>query len=106
MREPWAGMTPALYASLTDRQIVLIYAAPRNKEGALIPESDRDTEEESEEAWQPPPLPAELGIPDKVLCSGVQMDWVRTFYQVWRGRGLTAEATTAKFWEKTKRGRT
>lgn len=108
-REPFQ-ITPAVYAGLSDRQILKVYLAPRDDDGDLIPECDQDDrgsrEDRKRRRWhrrrieaagkELPPV-EDLKVPDEVIHQGVQMSYVLMYWQVWRGRGLTSEQVLEKW---------
>lgn len=109
LREPFAGITPGVYASLSDRQIVHVFLAPRDEDGVLIPEArQKDTAAGKLEAWrqerldragQELPSLEDLEVPDEAFTRGVPMAFVLMFWQVWRSRGLTAAETLERWRE-------
>jgi len=106
LREPFGGITPELYARLSDYQVTEIYFAPRDKDLNLIPFYERlaDREQQEEEQAEPVRSPTaglgtveELGVPQEMLLKGIPMDFVLLFYRTWRDRGKTAEWVTERF---------
>lgn len=107
VREPFGGITPAVYAALSDRQILDIYLAPRDEDGTLVAEGSSrrrsvraQRRERLERAWRELPSAAALEIPAEVMDSPVgqrQPSFVRMYWQVWRGRGLDTQQVLARW---------
>lgn len=101
-----AFVTPEQYDRLTDWDIIHVYLAPRDDEGALVTLKRRISRARlgglPEDAQRELPSVEELQVPREALLLGVPMDYTLMFFQVWRARGLDAESTMAKFREKVK----
>ncbi len=101
VREPFSGITPAVYAELSDYQIAEIYLAPRDDNLNLIPLAQRRRPEGTghpDRAAQELPAPEDLGIPPEVLVSGPPVAFISMFYAVWRAREETPAEITARWW--------
>lgn len=109
VREPFAGVTPALYASLSDRQILDAYFAPRDDDGDLIPEWKRrrparaggggPTGDPARAAQELPPAES-LDIPAEAWKSARATDYTLMWWSVWRGRGTFTTAELLERWRR------
>lgn len=104
-REPFSGVTPAVYATLTDWQILHVLFAARDDEHRLIPLRRRLAGEHSS---KPPGHPdnaagelrsdEELGIDEEALAVGrtfkpraIPLGFMRMWFQQRRDHGLSVE---------------
>jgi hypothetical protein len=96
-------ITPAVYDTISDWDLIHIYLAPRDQDGTLVTLRTRIRRAagwpgEPEEDGEPLPDPlASLNVPRDALLMGVPTDYVCMFFQVWRNRGLSDEETMVKF---------
>lgn len=108
----WSGMTPAVYATLSDWYIFDVLFARRTKKGRVVPEwrlelGEDEEEEASPRAWGKFKSAEELGVPDEAFRYGeshqqhnVPTSYVLCFWQVWAQRGLTPDETMEKWKEQ------
>jgi hypothetical protein len=115
VQEPFSGMTPELFAALSDQQIASVYLAPRDKKGRLIPEwkllrrRERAAPGGAPEPTGDPrragrelPAPESLDIPPEALLMGVPMAYVSMFWSVWVRRGALPADIMRRFREQVK----
>lgn len=101
LREPFSGMTPALYETLSDRELVESYFAPRDEQYRLIPLRRRQREREDEirnrrlglDRRGYPKL-ERIGLTQELLQQALAVNprispfYCASFFQVWHNRGL------------------
>ncbi len=109
VRAPFCGpMSPAHYATLSDRQIVGIYFAARDEDGVLIPLRGGSSDpflddwqrQRIDRSSQELPSPESLAIPEEVMHSqvyGTNPHWAVMYFDTWRRRGQTVEQTLARW---------
>jgi hypothetical protein len=109
VREPFAGVTPAVYAGLSDWQIAEVYLAPRDDDHQLTAYRRRHRRPEDgptgrpEDAGRELKSAEELGVPGECFFQGPGRAYVLMFWQVWRGRGLSVEQTLGRWQAQLKR---
>jgi hypothetical protein len=103
VREPFSGVTPGVYARLSDWQIVEVYLAPRDDEHKLVPYRTRHRKPSDGPTGRPGDAhrelksAGELGVPKECFYQGPGRGYVLMFWQVWRGRGLSVEETLERW---------
>lgn len=121
VRDPFSGVTPAVYANLSDVLIVLAYLGRRDHPGGrIVLECEEDDfasdeiaervaerERQFERAGRDMKRHGELQIPGEVVGSRTYQrspTYVRMFWTTWLGRGLTGEQVLER-WRTVSGGR-
>jgi hypothetical protein len=100
----FSGFTPAVYASLSDQQILDLVFAERDSKGRVVPEYILEARGRGEKTGRPSEAKRELKsreelqIPEEAWRygsphsgKGIQGSFVLLFWQIWRERGKSTD---------------